>query len=253
MVSMQGSFIAVSGAAGRIGHAVVKKLLADGHNVLGLESDRSRLDEAFPSDVDRFIGLHADVREPQALSQALSIAEEKFGQITGAVHAAYPRSDDWGALFEDVTPESLKDNLFGQLGGTILFSREITARMKSAGGGSLALVSSIQGVRAPRFDHYEGLSMSSPAEYTAIKAGVIAFTGWLAKYLAGTNVRVNCVSPGGIDADQPKAFKDRYREDCLTKGLLDPEDVVGAISFLLSEDSRFISGQNIVVDDGWSL
>ena len=253
MVSMQGSFIAVSGAAGRIGHAVVTKLLADGHNVAGLESDRSSLNEAFPSTSDHFVGLHADIREPTALSKALSMAEKKFGQLAGAVHAAYPRTDDWGASFEDVTAESLKDNLFGQLGGTILFSREVTARMKESGRGSLVLVSSIQGVRAPRFDHYRGLSMSSPAEYTAIKAGVIAFTGWLAKYLAGTSVRVNCVSPGGIEADQPEVFKDRYREDCLTKGLLDPEDVVGAIGFLLSEDSRFISGQNIVVDDGWSL
>ena len=75
------------------------------------------------------------------------------GRLGGARYAAYPGIDDWGALFENVAPESLKNNLFCQLGKTIPFSREVTARMKSAGGESLALVSSIQGVRAPRIDH----------------------------------------------------------------------------------------------------
>lgn len=250
---MQSSFVAVSGGSGRIGRSVVTRLLADGQNVLGLDSEDFRLETHESGLADRFLSIVVDILDPESVAQALTVGENRFGALAGAVHAAYPRTADWGMKFEEVTTKSLKENLFGQLGGTILFSREVTARMARSGGGSLVLVSSIQGVRAPRFDHYEGLQMSSPAEYTAIKGGVISFTSWLAKYLAKTNVRVNCVSPGGIEADQPQLFKDRYRRDCLTKGLIDPDDVVGAISFLLSEGSTFISGQNIIVDDGWSL
>ncbi len=245
--------VVVIGASGRLGSAVCEALVRARVRVVAVDIDVSSLKKLSEEAPEYCVLVGADATELSSMQTALDVAEERFGSVRGAVHAAYPRTSDWGAKFEDVTEQSLKENLFGQLGGTILFSREVTSRMRETGGGSLVLVSSIQGVRAPRFDHYEGLSMSSPAEYTAIKAGVIAFTGWLAKYLAGTQVRVNCVSPGGIDADQTEVFKERYRADCLTKGLLNPEDVVGAIRFLLSEDSRFISGQNIVVDDGWSL
>jgi len=95
--------------------------------------------------------------------------------------------------------------------------------------------------------------MTSPIEYTAIKTGIISITRYLAKYYKGCGIRVNCVSPGGIVAGQPDSFLARYRESCNSKGMLDPEDVVGAILFLLSDHSLYVTGQNLVVDDGWSL
>jgi NAD(P)-dependent dehydrogenase (short-subunit alcohol dehydrogenase family) len=75
----------------------------------------------------------------------------------------------------------------------------------------------------------------------------------LAKYFKGKAIRVNCVSPGGLLAQQPQAFLERYRESCLSKGMLDAADVAGAVVFLLSDASKYIDGQNIIVDDGWSL
>ena len=95
--------------------------------------------------------------------------------------------------------------------------------------------------------------MISPIEYSAVKSGIIAITRWLAKYHKNKNIQVNCVSPGGILDRQPQSFLKQYRESCTSKGMLDPTDVVGAILFLLSDQSKYINGQNIVVDDGWSL
>jgi len=115
------------------------------------------------------------------------------------------------------------------------------------------LISSIQGISAPKFRHYEGTSMTSPIEYSAIKAGVNAIGRYLAKYLNDKNLRVNVVSPGGILDKQPESFLKRYREDCINKGMLDADDIVGAVCFLLSDDSLFVNGQNIFVDDGWSV
>lgn len=246
-------FTVISGVGGRIGLAVAQTLLDAGKPVVGIDVDSGALERFAQDYPEHFLGFSASVTEPRATGMALDAGETHFGRAAGAVHAAYPHTGDWGASLENVSPESLRENLFGQLGGTLLFSREVVKRMKHHLAGSIVLLSSIQGIRAPRFDHYEGLDMSSPAEYSAVKAGVIGFSRWLAKNLGETNIRVNCVSPGGISAGQPELFRKRYRDDCLTKGLLDADDVVGTINFLLSEDSRFISGQNIVVDDGWSL
>ena len=114
-------------------------------------------------------------------------------------------------------------------------------------------ISSIQGISAPKFEHYEGTSMNSPIEYSAIKSGIISITKWLAKYYANKNLRINCISPGGVYSNQPEKFIKKYKESCNSKGLLNAEDINGTILFLLSKNSHYINGQNIVIDDGWSL
>ena len=87
----------------------------------------------------------------------------------------------------------------------------------------------------------------------AKKAGIISITKYLAKYYSKKNLKINCISPGGIKNKLPKRFIENYKNHCNTKGLLDPEDVVNSIKYLLSEKSNSISGQNIVIDDGYSL
>jgi NAD(P)-dependent dehydrogenase (short-subunit alcohol dehydrogenase family) len=92
-----------------------------------------------------------------------------------------------------------------------------------------------------------------PVEYAAIKAGVIHLTRYFAQYYKGHHVRVNSISPGGIlDGQQPQ-FVASYRKFAASKGMLDPLDIAGALLFLLSDMSTFVNGQNLVVDDGWSL
>jgi NAD(P)-dependent dehydrogenase (short-subunit alcohol dehydrogenase family) len=243
----------IAGGSGRIGRSVAQRLLSEGENVVAVDVGLGQEHESATNSDAKYFFIRANIADPSTIRDVVSKAVERFGHIKGAVHAAYPKSKDWGAPFEALDQSSLRENLFAQLGGTIFFAREVAMEMKLQAVGSIVLLSSIQGVRAPRFAHYEGLGMTSPAEYSAIKAGVIGFTKWLAKYMAESNVRVNCVSPGGILSDQHEEFRERYRQDCLSKGLLDPEDVVGAIRFLLSEDSRYMSGQNLIIDDGWSL
>ena len=95
--------------------------------------------------------------------------------------------------------------------------------------------------------------MNSPIEYSAIKSGIVAVTRWLAKRYRQQKIRVNCISLGGILDQQPESFLERYQASCNSKGMLDAQDVVGALMFLLSDKSTFITGQNIIIDDGWSL
>ena len=95
--------------------------------------------------------------------------------------------------------------------------------------------------------------MTSPIEYSAIKSGIISITKYLSKYYRNKNIRVNCVSPGGIKDNQPIEFIKKYKQSCNSKGLLNGEDISKVISFLISDESKYITGQNLIIDDGWSL
>ncbi len=95
--------------------------------------------------------------------------------------------------------------------------------------------------------------MTKEIEYIISKSGIIQMTKYLAKYLKGKNIRVNCISPGGIFNEEPTVFAERYNAHCLNKGMPESGDVAGMLLFLLSEHSRYINGQNLIVDDGFSL
>jgi len=95
--------------------------------------------------------------------------------------------------------------------------------------------------------------MCSPIEYSAIKSGIISITKYLSKYYKNQNLRINCISPGGVYSNQPEKFLNNYNKSCNSKGILNAEDINGTILFLLSKNSQYINGQNIVIDDGWSL
>ena len=106
----------------------------------------------------------------------------------------------------------------------------------------------------PKFEDYPKNKVYSPVEYAVIKAGIISLTRYFAKYYRKKKIQINCVSPGGIkNSKLKKSFINNYKKHCNSKGLLDSEDLFGLIQFLLSEKSKMINGQNIIIDDGWSL
>ena len=257
VMSLSGQTVLITGAAGRIGSATARLALKAGATVVLVDVAKKRLDD-LASDLSRAVAgkvyaLEADVTTPVGIDQLINKALSHVGRLDAAVHSAYPTSKGWGARFEDLTAEHLHQDLAMQLGGAILFSQKILACFRTQLGGNLIHISSIQGVQAPKFEHYEGTNMTSPIEYAAIKAGVISITGWLAKYHANQGIRVNCVSPGGILDSQPPAFLDRYRHSCTNFGMLSAEQVASAVIFLLSPAASAINGQNLIVDDGWTL
>lgn len=246
--------VAISGGVGRIGSVFSKAVVENGGKVI-IGDINTDLGNQLVSELGDEVAFffEGNLTEPNTVDLMIRKGVERFGKIDAATHCAYPISEQWGARFEDLKPESLEKDLFNQLGGAILFSQRMIKYFRSQGSGNLVHISSIQGVAAPKFDHYEGTNMSSPIEYSAMKSGIISITQYLAKYCKDENIRVNCISPGGILDNQPKSFLKKYRSSCQSKGMLDAVDIVGALSFLLSEQSKYITGQNIIVDDGWSL
>jgi len=255
--NLSGQNILITGAAGRIGSATAKHALLAGGNVVltdissqGLEKLLADLPKLYSNCVHAFV---ADISSDEEIDSLVAQALASAGNINGAVHSAYPRSKEWGAIFEDLQACHLYQDLCMQLGGAILFSQKMIRCFQVQGHGSLIHLSSIQGVKAPKFEHYANTDMGSPIEYAAIKAGIISMTRWLAKYCANQNIRVNCVSPGGILDAQPEEFLSRYRQSCTNIGMLSAEQVASVIVFLLSPGAAAINGQNVIVDDGWSL
>jgi NAD(P)-dependent dehydrogenase (short-subunit alcohol dehydrogenase family) len=256
-MKLSGKSVLITGAAGRIGSATARLALAAGAEVFLADIAGQRLSalqiELQSEYAGRIYTVEADVASKDGIDYLLTQCSKQMRPLTSAVHSAYPTSAGWGTRFEDLEARYLNQDLALQLGGAILFSQKILGYFKQNGGGDLVHLSSIQGIRAPKFEHYLGTQMTSPVEYAAIKAGVISITRWLAKYHANQGIRVNCVSPGGIIDEQQSQFLERYRQSCTNIGMLSADQVAAAIIFLLAPESNAINGQNLIVDDGWSL
>jgi len=254
MFMINNQIVAISGGAGRIGSAFSKTVVANGGKVIigDINSDLGKkLILALGGENAMF--FEGNLTDPNAVDLLIKKGINKFGKIDAAVHCAYPISKQWGTRFEDLEPEDLEKDLFNQLGGAIMFSQRMINLFRQQGYGNLVHISSIQGVSAPKFEHYTGTEMVSPIEYSAIKSAIISITHYLAKYCKNQNIRVNCISPGGILTNQPEDFLAKYRNSCTSKGMLNAIDLSGTLLYLLSDHSKYVNGQNIIVDDGWSL
>lgn len=244
--------VIVTGGFGTIGFALSKSLLEQGHRVIIIDTKIKKINN-FKFNNSNFFLLKANLNKENEIKKAISLGLKKFKKIDAFVHCAYPKTKDWGTKLENLEQKSLNENLNNQLGSTIIISKNIINLFLKQGHGNLILLSSIMGLRNPKFETYKGTKISSPIEYSAIKSGIISITKYLGKYYSKKNLKINCISPGGIQDNQPKKFIRNYKKHCNSKGLLNPKDVVNVVNFLLSEKSNFISGQNIVIDDGYSL
>jgi NAD(P)-dependent dehydrogenase (short-subunit alcohol dehydrogenase family) len=248
--------VVVAGACGTLGRAFCRGIADAGGRVvvadLQAESAQKLADE-LKAEGKEAIGCVLDICRRESIDGLIAEASRQFGAIDAVVNSAYPRNAQYGARLEDVSYESFCENLSLHLGGYYLLAQRFAIHFAGRGGGNVVSLASIYGTLAPRFSVYSGTEMTMPVEYAAIKAGIIQLTRYLARYFENSGVRFNCLSPGGVLEGQPRPFLDAYRRYCTSKGMLDAKDIIGALLFLLSDDSRFMNGQNLVIDDGFSL
>lgn len=250
--------VVITGGAGLIGKTFVRGIME--HGAIAIVADvnkqagRGFLDK-LKSDTPqaRVEFVEVDITSTESLACMISCLHNRYGRIDALVNNAYPRNKNFGRKFEDVTYGDFCQNVSMHLGGYFLTAQQVAGYFKKQGHGSIINMASIYGVVVPRFGIYEGTNMTMPIEYAAIKSAVVHLTKYLAQYFKGSNIRVNCISPGGILDNQPAEFLSRYNSFAASKGMLDAKDLQGTLLFLLSDMSKCINGQNIVVDDGWSL
>lgn len=254
---LKGKTVLIVGAAGRIGRIIVDAVVSNGGRAVALDTDAAGLQTLIDAHGSSALDCATlDIADRASIERALADAHERFGRVDGAVNTAYPRNSRYGRHFFDVEYADFCENTGLHMGGYFLFM-QACARYALESGQPFSLVnlSSIYGSMAPRFDVYADTAMTMPVEYAAIKAGLEHMTRYVNAYMKGRGAafRANCVSPGGIKDGQDERFLNSYRTHCMSKGMLDASDVMGAILFLLSDQSRFVAGQTLVVDDGFSL
>lgn len=254
---LAGKRVIVVGGAGLLGTRICEGLVAAGARVMIADIDGKRAEEVAEGlRSTRGIEIavrHVSIIDTDSVETMIREAASEMGGIDCLVNSSYPRNSSYGKKFQDVSYSSFCENVNLHLGGYFLVSQRILEFFRKNGGGTLLNMSSIYGVIAPRFSVYENTSMTMPVEYAAIKSAIIHLTKYMARYYAGNNIRVNCVSLGGLYDKQPESFLSSYKSNCIDKGMLDPQDVLGTVLFALSEASRYVNGQNICVDDGFTL
>ena len=244
MSNLKEKIIVVTGGSGQLGTAMVNDLRVRGATAINFEINQS-------DDLIQGV-IQCDVTSEVSVKRALDLILEKYGRIDGWINNAYPRTADWGNKFEEISVESWQKNVDIQLNSVFICAQKVLEIMKNQKTGSMVNIASIYGILGPDFSVYKGTEMTMPAAYSAIKGGVVNFTRYLASYYAAYGVRVNCVSPGGIFNDQNNIFVKQYENKVPVGRLGKPKEVAGPVSFLLSDESSYVTGHNLMVDGGWS-
>jgi len=246
----------IAGAGGLLGSRLVADALSQGATIVAADINVEAMQKRLAGLGVELDGVAIEFVELDVTDEAnmRDFFDRHDGALDGAVNTTYPRNKTYGQHFFDVTLESFNENLSLHLGSAFLFTKEAAAYFKRHQQPfSLVNLSSIYGVVAPKFDIYENTPMTTPVEYAAIKSAIQHMSKYAAAYVNDSRFRVNCVSPGGILDDQPEPFLKAYKANTHGIGMLDVRDVIGSVLFLLSEQSRYVTGQNIIVDDGFSL
>jgi len=252
---LQHNKVLIAGAGGLLGAKIVKYALEQGAEIIAADINVTGMKEKLESqnvglENDKLTLLRLDVTDEQDVKSFFA----KQKGLTGAVNSTYPRNKTYGAHFFDVSLESFNENLALHLGSAFLFTQQCASYFKQQKTlFSLVNISSIYGVIAPKFEVYENTPMTMPVEYAAIKSAILHLNKYVSAYVNDSRFRINSVSPGGIFDHQPEAFLDEYKKNTHGEGVLDVEEVIGSILFLLSGQSKFVIGQNIIVDDGFTV
>ena len=250
--------VVVTGGAGLIGQEFVRAIIEQ--NGIAIIADINKnegqrvsneLSDKLKS--NKIVFFELDITSKKSLQKCISYVDNRYGRIDALVNNAYPRNKNYGRHFFDVEYDDFVENLGMNLGGCIIPSQLFSLYFQNQGYGNIINISSIYGVIAPKFEIYNNTGMTTPVEYAAIKSGMLHLTKYMAKYFKGKSIRVNAISPGGILDSQPEEFLKKYNQECSTKGMLNGCDLNGTLVFLLSDMSAYINGQNIIVDDGFTL
>lgn len=256
---MTGNTIIVAGFGGLLGAQLTAYLLKNQNRVIAFDREVNQSSERLKSlgvDIDHnSLDLYElDITQEADVKVFFQALIDQKVKIDGAVNATYPRNSTYGKSFFEVSLENFNENVNLHLGSAFLFMRECAnyfETLKTAF--SLVNVASIYGVVAPNFDVYKNTNMTMPVEYAAIKSAILHLSKYTASYINNSDFRVNSVSPGGIFDNQPEKFLDAYKSQTHGSGMLDVTSVLGGIEFLLSSQSKYMTGQNIVIDDGFTL
>jgi NAD(P)-dependent dehydrogenase (short-subunit alcohol dehydrogenase family) len=261
---LAGKTAVITGACGILGRRFAAGLAEFGAALALVDLDQSAT-AALAHEIEgrygaRAQGIGCDVSNPESVRAMADRVEATVGAPAILMNNAATKGADLDAFFAPVEQFDLatwREIMAVNLDGMFLVAQAIGTGMAERGHGSIIQTASIYGVVAPDQRIYEGSlyhgrGINTPAVYSASKAGVIGLTRHLAAYWGHRGVRVNTLTPGGVASGQNDEFARRYSARVPLGRMAEAEDLVGAAVFLASDASRYVTGQNIIVDGGLS-
>lgn len=254
LFDLTGRTALISGGTGHLGSAMARALAEAGASVVITSRDRDKAKVAAAA-LPRIGKAHhlsaaLDHMQPETLTERFTDIVQEAGKVDILVnngHAA--QGSDWTT----VTPEQFNQQLANATGYFELsrvFRQHLVDRSAP---GSIILLGSMYGVVASYADAYEGVCSASPVAYHALKGGIIHMTRHLAAYWAKDHIRVNCLSPGPFPTEKvPAEMVARLTTKLPMKRMGQAHELKGAIVFLASDASSFMTGQNLLIDGGWT-
>lgn len=263
LFDLSGKTALVTGASGILGRHFCAGLAEAGAAIALIDIREDAVQELAAELSSKYgikaLGFVCDVSNPQSVSRMVEQAVGAFGGIDILHNNAAGKSDDLDAFFapfEDYSFEQWRQIMAVNLDGMFLVAQGVGKQMVRQGhGGSIIQTSSIYGLMGPdqriyEGSHYMGRQINTPAVYSASKAGVIGLTQYLATYWADKGIRVNTIAPGGAESGQNDEFKRRYSARIPMGRMALAYEIVGALLYLASDASSYVTGQTIAVDGG---
>jgi len=264
--SLAGRTALVTGGAGLLGKQFTRALGQAGAKIvvadLGLAAAKDHAERLISEGIDA-LPVQVNVTSPESVSEMVHSAVKKFSSLDVLVNSAAldPKFDpeNLGAqsanAFETYPLESWQQAIDVNLTGMFLASQAAARQMVSQGNGVIINICSTYGLVGPDQRLYErpdGPRQYKPVYYTVSKAGVLGLTRYLATYYAGKPIRVNALTPGGVYNQHDDTFLKAYSARTVMGRMANLDEMDGAIVFLASDASSYMTGSNLVVDGGWT-
>lgn len=263
--SLIGKNAIITGGAGILGSHFAKGLANAGANVaiVDINIDQARQTALDIQDEYGVLSkaFYCDLTSEHSVIEMIDQVKSTFTELHILHNNAAGKSSDLEAFFapfEEYSLEQWKEIMSTNLDSMFLMAKHVGKIMKEQGkGGSIIQTASIYGVMGPDNRIYEGSyylnrEINTPAIYSASKGGVVALTKYLATYWAKDGIRVNTITPGGVESGQNAIFKERYSNRIPLGRMAKAEEMVGALIYLASDASSYVTGQNILIDGGLS-
>ena len=258
--NLNGRRALITGATGNLGKVIADTLAELGADLVLVDRPGSDFTTLTADLIERW-GVKVEQKDCDLEQQGQRIELMDWLKCSGQGlnilinNAAFVGTSDlkgWAVPFEEQSIDTWRRALEVNLTAVFELCQGFMPLLKKSKGASIINIGSIYGEFGPDWSLYEGTSMSNPAAYGASKGGLLQLTRWLSTTVA-PYVRVNSISPGGIFRNQPKDFMQRYRAKTPLDRMATEDDFRGAIAYLASDLSNYVTGQKIVVDGGWGV
>ncbi len=258
LMSLKGRRALITGASGGLGRTIADTLGELGADLLLVDKPGANMTD-FASDLTERWSISTkcivcDLElEADRIDLISSVKDDNLGLNILANNAAFvgaSKLTGWIDNFEMQSLETWRRAFEVNLTAAFHLCQAFTSELKASDGGNIINIASIYGEFGPDWRLYTGTNMGNPAAYAASKGGLIQLTRWLATTIA-PDVRVNSISPGGIFRNQPQDFVEKYSSRTPLGRMASEEDFQGAVAFLASDLSAYVTGQILRVDGGW--